>query len=163
MQEDELIELVDKVTTLMEKYHRGTDKVGQTYAQTAQRLQHVLETCPKTIDKSITDGLHRFEASSERITTKTLNQFQKKMDDLLHLNKILTWKMLVIAGVTALTLALGVMFLIPHYYAEIQRYQVGADIQKRYAESDVTLCGKQLCGKMSQNAKKGEYAPIDLK
>ena len=59
MQENELIELVDKVTVLMEKYHRNTDKVGQTYAQSAQRhsklLKHVLEVLIKRYQTVLAD------------------------------------------------------------------------------------------------------------
>lgn len=163
MQENELIELVDKVTALMEKYHRNTDKVGQTYTQAAQRLQQVIENCPKNIDKSVSDGIQRFEETSERMTRQMLTGFQTKLDDLHRFNKILSWKMISLAGVTALTLIIGVAFLLPHYVSEIRRYQVGAEVQQLYSDSDVVRCGDQLCGKMTRNAKKGEYAPIDLK
>jgi hypothetical protein len=77
------------------------------------------------------------------------------------LHKQLIWK---VAGITLGSLVLLLVsggWLSKHYYDEIRRNQISADLLKAYNNADVTLCEGRLCAKVDRKDKRyGEYLPV---
>ncbi|MGO4779888.1 relaxation protein, partial [Lysobacter sp. 2RAB21] len=78
-----------------------------------------------------------------------------------RLHKQLVWK---VAGITLGSLVLllsGGAWLSKHYYDEIRRNQISADLLKAYNQADVTLCGGRLCAKLENGGKqRSEYVLV---
>jgi hypothetical protein len=77
------------------------------------------------------------------------------------LHRHLIWKVSAIAlGSLALVL-LGGGWLSKHYYDEVRRYQISAELLKAYDAADVTLCGDKPCANLDAKGEKfgdtGQY------
>ena len=61
-------------------------------------------------------------------------------------------------------IVLGGGWLSRHYYDEIRRYQLSAELLKAYDAADVTLCNGKLCAnvdpKAAKSGDKGQYRPV---
>ena len=163
MNESELIALVDKVSVLMEQYQRNTEKVGVAYQQSVQRLQLAVENVPNQLEQTIGRGIERLGNDTNVRIDRLLFDFQKKADDLHKLNNALRWKVIASVVGAAVALMIGFAFLLPHYINETKKYQISAEVLKNYQSVDLAKCGDQLCAKLAQTGKKGDYVPIERK
>lgn len=70
MKENELLELAEKISVLMEQYQRGTDKVTNNFVQSTQLLQQSAQNVTSVAQRAANDAAYQVKQSA----TEALNQ-----------------------------------------------------------------------------------------
>ena len=128
-----------------------------------------MQRIPSEVMGSVRTGIERPVAAYEKRLHEAGGLLQTgsqalatQLQRMERLHKQLVWK---VAGITLGSLMLllaGGAWLSKHYYDEIRKNQVSADLLKAYNQADVTLCDGRLCAKVDKRGKRqGEYVPIE--
>ncbi|HYP84123.1 hypothetical protein [Variovorax sp.] len=101
--------------------------------------------------------LHRAGEQLERASLTIAAQLQRAES----LHRHLVWKVASTVVASLVLLFAGGAWLSAHYFREISRHQISAELLRAYDRADVTLCGGQLCARVNAKDKRfGEYLPV---
>jgi hypothetical protein len=168
--------LVSKLAAVVEQFDRRCEQTSRDIRQLAQQVplsiqrsaDEQLRQLTGDIARHVQGGIEQPVQAYEQRLREASQQLQQASTTLARqlqqaeaLQKHLAWKA---AGITLGSLALlwgAGIWLSTHYYDEIRANQVSAELLKAYNQSDVTLCGHQLCAKVDVKDKRyGEYVPV---
>lgn len=178
--------LVASVSALMERFERRTQQIESSLQAAHQQLQHLAQQVPEAVHRAADTEMQklrggvvsavdagigqsvsayegRMQAAGQQVQQAS-HALSAQLDGSRQLHKHLLWK---VAGVCLASLALIVLgggWLSRHYYDEIRRYQLSAELLKAYDAADVTLCGGKLCANVDPKGGKfgdqGQYRPV---
>lgn len=178
--------LVASVSALMERFERRTQQIENSLQAAHQQLQHLAQQVPEAVHRAADTEMQklrggvvsavdagigqsvsayegRMQAAGHQVQQAS-HALSAQLDGSRQLHRHLLWK---VAGVCLASLALVVLggsWLSSHYYNEIRRHQLAAELLKAYDAADVTLCGDRLCAnvdpKGDQFGDKGQYRPV---
>lgn len=183
MQINDATNLVASVSALMERFERRTQQIEDDLQTSYHYLQQLTQQVPGVI-RRVTDeemqklpaavmgrieaGIQQPVSAYERRLQAAGQQLQQGSQALSAqilamqtLHRHLIWKVsAMVVGSLALVL-LGGGWLSKHYYDEVRRYQLSAELLKAYDAADVTLCGDKLCANLDAKGEKfgdaGQY------
>ena len=177
MNEEAAAVLVSKIAALVEQFDRRCEQTSQELRQLTQHVPAMvrqsadehLRRIPGEVIGNVRSGIEQPISAYEKRLREAGEQIQKAAHALTAqfqraevLHKQLIWK---VAGITLGSLVLlltGGGWLSKHYYDEIRRNQVSADLLKAYNRADVTLCDGRLCARIGKkNNRYGEYVPVE--
>lgn len=185
MDMEKLQTLLLQTADVLEQFRRQSEQASQRHHQSAHQLQHVADTVPSILRNAADDSLSTLAGQVRREVGKGLeqaaeavqhamreagNQLSRSSDQSrqvagqLHRVSRALW--LSTAGSIALmlmTVGAGA-WLSSHYYDEIRRNQISAELLRAYDAADVTLCGGKLCANVDVSAKgvgnEQQYRPV---
>ncbi|MCT4541860.1 hypothetical protein NSY55_27575 [Pseudomonas aeruginosa] len=177
MNQHEAAVLLSKVAVLVEQFDRRCEETSQVLRQVTEQVPGVLQraansqvrSLPAEVGRVVAGGLEQPIATYEkrvRDAGANLQQASQTLAAQLRraeaIHKQLIWKVAGTALASILILvALGTL-LSRHYYEEIRRNQVSAELLKAYSQADVVLCDGRICAKVSKQAKRyGEYSVVE--
>lgn len=159
--------LIASASAPMERFERRTQQIESSLGSALHQLQQVAEHVPQTIHQAanaemkalrgnvasaVDAGIAQSAASyEERLRTsgqlvhQASHLLSTQLEDMRQLYRHMLWKA---AGICLASLALiivGGTWLSSHYYGEVRRYQLAAELLKAYDAADVTLCEGRLC------------------
>jgi hypothetical protein len=174
--QENALTLVSKLAAVVEQFDLRCEQTSRDIRQLAQQVPMAIQRSADEQFKQLTADIARnVQGGVEQPVQAYEQRLREAGQQLQHasialagqlqqakaLHKQLAWK---VAGITLGSLALlwgAGIWLSKHYYDEIRANQVSAELLKAYNESDVTLCGKQLCAKVDTKDKRhGEYLPV---
>lgn len=174
--QESALALVSKLAAVVEQFDRRCEQTSRDIRQLTQQVPLAIQRSAdeqikqltgdvaRNVQAGLEQPVHAYEqrlreASQQLQQASTTLAAQLQHAEALH--KRLAWK---VAGITlgSLTLLWGAgIWLSKHYYDEIRANQVSAELLRAYNQSDVTLCGNQLCAKVDMKDKRyGEYLPV---
>lgn len=176
MQINDATDLVASVSALMERFERQTQKIEDNLQTSHYQLQQLVQQVPGVIRQTtdaeiqrlpgavmgkIDAGIQQPVSAYEQRLQAASQQLQQasqvlsaRITALQAVHRHLIWK---VAGVALGSLALVVLgggWLSRHYYDEIRRHQLSAELLKAYDAADVTLCGGKLCANVDAEGDK---------
>ncbi|MGO4263754.1 relaxation protein [Lysobacter sp. TAB13] len=176
MNEEAATILVSKIAALVEQFDRRCEQTDRELRQLTQQVPGMvrqsadeqMRRIPGEVMGSVRDGIEQPVAAYEQRLHEAGGLLQSgsqalamQLQRMERLHKQLVWK---VAGITLGSLVLllsGGAWLSKHYYDEIRRNQISADLLKAYNQADVTLCGGRLCAKLENGGKqRSEYVLV---
>lgn len=171
--------LVASAAALMERFERRSQQIEHELQQLARQIPTVIrqatdvemQRLPAAVmgkiepgmQRSVTDYEQRLQVAGQQLQQAS-HALSNQIQRLQMLHRQLIWK---VAGITLGSLALILLaggWLSSHYYDEIRRYQLSADLLKAYNAADVTLCDGKLCANVDAKGRKfgeqGQYRPV---
>lgn len=182
MQAHELTDLVAAVSALMERFERRAQLIEMDLQQLAHQLPAtvraaadaeiqrlpvaVIERIGAGLEQPVTDYQRRLQEDSRQLR-QAAHTLSDRIQRMQALHRHLIWKIAGIAlGSLALVLA-GGGWLSKHYYDEIRRNQMSAELLKAYNAADVTLCDGRLCANVDAAGQAlgdhSQYRPVHLR
>jgi hypothetical protein len=186
MDTHQITDLVASVSALMERFERRTQQIEDSLQTAHRQLQDLSRQLPETLRRSTdTEMRHLRDSVASTVDAglgHSVSTFQTRLETAaqdvrqashalaaqLHaaraLYRHLLWK---IVGVCLASLALVVLgggWLSRHYYEEIRRHQVSAQLLQAYDAADVTLCDGRLCANIDPKGDRfgedDQYRPV---
>jgi predicted component of type VI protein secretion system len=186
MQINDATNLVTSVAALMERFERRTqqieDDLRSSHYHLTQLTQQVpgvvrqatdaeMQRLPGAVMGKIEAGIQQPVSAYEQRLQSASQQLQQgaqalsaQITAMQALHRHLIWK---VGGITLGSLVLvlvGGGWLSKHYYDEIRRNQLSAELLKAYNAADVTLCGGKLCANVDAKGDKfgneGQYRSV---
>lgn len=183
MQTRDATSLVAGISALMERFERRTQQIEDSLQTSRYHLQQLTQQVPGVIRQatdaevqklqgavmgSIEAGIQQpVSAYEQRLQTasRQLQQASQVLSDrilaLQALHRHLIWKIAVVTMSSLALILFGGSWLSKHYYDEIRRYQLSAELLKAYGAADVTLCDGKLCVNVDAKSEKfgdaGQY------
>lgn len=176
MNEEATVVLVSKIAALMEQFDRRCEQTSQELRQFTQQVPGMvrqsadeqMRRIPSEVMANVRGGIERPVAAYEQrlheagvLLQGGSQALATQLQRMEQLHKQLVWK---VAGITLGSLILllaGGAWLSKHYYNEIRKNQISAELMKAYNQADVNLCGGRLCVKVDKKGKQyGEYVPV---
>lgn len=176
MQINDAANLVANVAALMERFERQAHKIEGDLRASHYQLQQLTQQVPGVIRQAadaemqrlpgavmgkIDAGIQQPVSAYEQRLQSASQQLQQgaqalsaQISAMQALHRHLIWK---VAGITLGSLILvlvGGGWLSKHYYDEIRRNQLSAELLKAYNAADVTLCGGKLCANIDTKREK---------
>lgn len=177
MNQHEAAVLLSKVAVVVEQFDRRCEETSQALRQITQQVPGVLQraadsqfrSLPAEVGRVVAGGLEQPIATYEKrvqVAGANLQQASQTLAAQLRraeaIHKQLIWKVAGIALASILILVASGTLLSKHYYEEVRRNQVSAELLKAYSQADVVLCDGRICAKVSKRAKRyGEYSVVD--
>lgn len=183
MQVNDATRLVSNVSALMERFERRAQQIEGDLQTSHHHLQQLAQQVPGVI-RQATDAemqklpgavMGKIEAGiqqpvfayEQRLQTAS-QQLQQasqvlsaRIMALQALHRHLIWKIAGVALGSLVLVLLGGSWISKHYYDEIRRNQLSAELLKAYDAADVTLCGGKLCVNVDAKSEKfgdaGQY------
>lgn len=185
MDRDDLQAQLLHTAELLEQFRRLAEQASQSQRHSAQELHRLTDAAPQILRGAANENfallasqLQRdLGANLERIVeatrrklletgqqmTQTAHQSQQAAD---RLHRVVrgVW-MAAACSVVMLATCLGSgIWLSSHYYEEVRRHQISAELLKAYNAADVTLCAGKLCANVDARAEgfgdQRQYRPV---
>ena len=175
MNEQQVQTLLNQAAALVEQFDRRCETTSRELQRLIQQIPSVVRTStdeqirriPAEVMSSIRSGLGQPVAAYEqrlRDAGETLHSGATAISGQVRrsegLHKHLVWKVMATTAVSLLFLLAGGALLSKHYYDEVRKNQISAELLKAYNEADVTLCEGRLCAKVDPGTKYGEYVLV---
>ena len=186
MDANRITDLVASVSALMERFERRTQQIEGSLHAAHRQLQDLSQQLPETLRRAadtemrhLRDGAYDpvdaglgQSVSTYRAGLETAGQEVRQASHALAaqihaaraLYRHLLWKVVGVCLASLVLIVLGGAWLSRHYYDEIRRYQLSAELLKAYDAADVTLCDGKLCANVDPKAgtsgDQGEYHPV---
>ena len=186
MDPDRITDLVASVSALMERFERRTQQIEGSLQAAHRQLNELSQRLPETLRRAADTEMQHLRGSVVSAVgagiEQSVSSYQARLEtsgqDVRHASQALTvqlhaaqalyrhllWK---VVGVCLASLVLIVLcggWLSRHYYNEIRRHQLSADLLKAYDAADVTLCDGKLCANVDPRGGKsgdqGQYRPV---
>ena len=186
MDTDRITDLVASVSALMERFERRTQQIegslqaahrqlqdlSQQLPETLRRaadteMRHLRDSVVGTVDVSLGQSISTYQTRLET-SGQDVRQASHALAAQIHaaraLYRHLLWKVVGVCLASLVLIVLGGGWLSNHYYNEIRRHQLSAELLKAYDAADVTLCGGRLCAnvdpKGDEFGEEGQYRPV---
>lgn len=185
MDMEKLQTLLLQTAEVLEQFRRQSEQASQRHHQSGQQLQQLADTVP-TILRNAADG--SFSALAAQIRQEigrglgqTVDGVQQAMQEagqqlsrssdqsrlaagqLDRVSRAL-WLSTACSIVLLMVAAGAGAWLSSHYYDEIRRNQISADLLRAYDAADVTLCDGALCANVDVSARgvgsEQQYRPV---
>lgn len=176
MDDRQTADLLSKLAALVEQFDRRCEQTGHDLRGLVQQVPGTLrlsadEHLGRLHDEvvgCIRGGIEQPVAAYEQRLRQAGEQVRHASQALagqLHraelLHRQLVWKVAAITLGSLVLLLVGGTWLSLHYYDEIKRNQISADLLRAYNQADVRLCDDQLCVRLDRDAKPhGDYVPV---
>lgn len=176
MNEADVSDLLARVAAVVEQFDRRCEQSAHELRELVQQLPEVMRQSvdehvarlPAEVVGRVRDGIEQPVSAYEQRLREAGEQLRAASQALatqLHragtLHRHLVWKT---AGVTFASLVLLLVLGVAasrHYYAEIRRHQVSAELLRAYNQADVSLCAGRLCVRIDNGAHaQGDYVPV---
>lgn len=183
MQTSDVANLVAGISALMERFERKTQQIEDSLQTSRYHLQQLtqqvpgvirqatdaeMQKLPGTVMGKIEAGIQQPVSAYEQRLQTASQQLQQasqalsaRIVGLQALHRHLIWKMTGVALSSLALILLGGSWVSKHYYDEIRRNQLSAELLKAYDAADVTLCGGKLCVNVDAKSEKfgdaGQY------
>lgn len=178
MNEEKSMVLVSKIAALVEQFDRRCEHTSGQLQQLAQQVPGMvrqsadahLRRIPEEVMGSVRSGIERPVAAYEQRLREAGEQLHRASTALTTqvlraetLHKHLVWKVVGITLGSLVLLLAGGGWLSWHYYEEIRKSQVSADLLRAYNQADVTLCDGRLCAKVGRRDRQryGDYVQVE--
>lgn len=177
--------LLVRTAEVLEQFRRQSDQASQRHHQSAEQLKHLTDTVPSVlrsaadssfsvlagqIQHEVGRGLGQATEDVQRAMQEAGQQLSRGCDQSRHVAAQLDRVRRALWLVTTLSIVLMVMaagagaWLSSHYYDEIRRNQISADLLRAYDAADVTLCDGALCANVDVSARgvgsEQQYRPV---
>jgi len=174
------------VSALMERFERRTEQIESSLQAAHQQLQQLAQQVPEVVHRATDTEMQKLRGSvvsaveagvgqsvsayegRMQVAGQHVQQASHALSAQIHgsrqLHRHLLWKAVGVCLASLALIVLGGSWLSRHYYDEIRRHQLSAELLKAYDAADVTLCGGRLCAnvdpKGGEFGDKGQYRPI---
>lgn len=179
MNEAGVSELLGKVAALVEQFDRRCEQTSRELGVLAQQMPGtVRQATDEQLGRLHNEVLGRVRGGIEQPVSAYEQRLQEAGNQLrqashalagqLHraeaLHRQLVWKVAAVTFGCLLLLLVGGVWLSRHYYDEIRRNQLSADLLRAYNQADVSLCDGRLCVRVDKDGKPyGDYVPVALR
>ncbi|HYP84803.1 hypothetical protein [Variovorax sp.] len=176
MDDQSVASLVSRMAALVETFDRRCVHTSEQLREVVkavpgavkQSADEQLRALPREVVDSVRTGIGQPVAAYEQRLRLAGEQLQRASQALAaqvqraeSLHRHLVWKMVATTLGGLVLLWGGGAWLSTHYYREISRNQISAELLQAYNRADVTLCGDQLCAKVNGKDKRfGAYLPV---
>lgn len=185
MDMEKLQTLLLQTAEVLEQFRRQSEQASQRHHQSAAQLQQLTEAAPTILRQaaegsfSVLSGQIRQEVGTgldqaaeaarhairdgEHHLAQATRQSQQMAQQLQRVSRGLWLSTACSIALMAMAWAAGA-WLSRHYYSEIRRHQVSAELLRAYDAADVTLCEGRLCANVDVSAKgvgsQRQYKPV---
>jgi len=186
MDTDRITDLVASASALMERFERRTQQIEGSLQSARQQLQELSQHLPETLRRAADTEMQQLRGSVVSAVDAGIGQsvstYQARLEtsgkDVQHasqalmaqihaartLYRHLMWKVVGVCLASLALIVLGGGWLSRHYYDEIRRYQLSAQLLKAYDAADVTLCDGRLCANIDPKGEAfgedDQYRPV---
>lgn len=176
MNEKELSGLLSKAAALVEQFDRRCEQTGEELRALVQQIPGaVRQSADEQLGRLQDEVIGRISGGIERPVASYQQRLQEAGDQLQHashalagqlqraetLHKQLVWKVATITLGSLILLLLGGTWMSRHYYDEIRKNQISAELLKAYNQADVSLCDGRLCARVDADAPaRGDYVQV---
>ena len=185
MDMEKLQTLLLQTADVLEHFRRQSEQASHRHQLSAQQLHDVADTVPRLL-RDAADGSFStlstqirhevgkgFEQAADTVQrtmrdagqqmTRDTEQSRQVAEQLQRVSRAL-W-ISTACSITLLLTAVGAgAWLSGHYYDEIRRSQISAELLRAYDAADVTLCDGKLCANVDAGAKgvgdERQYKPV---
>lgn len=186
MNANEIADLVASTSALMERFERRTQQIESSLQAAHQQLQQLAQQVPVAVQQAAHTEMQKLRGSiasavdagvgqtissyEDRLRTsgqhvqQASHTFAAQIHGMQQLGRHLLWKVVGVCLASLVLLVLGGGWLSKHYYDEIRRHQLSAELLKAYDAADVTLCDGRLCANVDTRSdtfgEQGQYRPV---
>lgn len=176
MNEEAAAVLVSKIAALVEQFDRRCEQTGRELRQLTQQIPNMvrqsadeqMRRIPNEVMGSVRGGIEQPVAAYEQRLHEAGELLQSgsqalavQLQRMERLHKQLVWKVIGITLGSLLVLLASGALLSKHYYGEIRKHQISADLLKAYNQADVKVCDGRLCARVEKKNKRyGEYVIV---
>ncbi len=186
MDTDRITDLVASVSALMERFERRTQQIEGSLQAAHRQLHELSQQLPETLRRAADTEMQHLRGSVVSAVDAGIGQsvsiYQTRLEtsgqdvrQASHalaaqiqaartLHRHLLWKVVGVCLASLALLVLGGGWLSSHYYDEIRRHQLSAQLLKAYDAADVTLCDGRLCANIDPEGEafgeEDQYRPV---
>lgn len=178
--------LIASASALMERFERRTQQIESSLQAAHQQLHQLTQQLPEAVHRAADMEMQKLRSNVVGVVDAGIGQSVSTYESRLHaagqqlqqashalstqlhgmrqLHRLLIWKVTGICLASLALILLGGSWMSSHYYDEIRRHQVAADLLRAYDGADVALCGDALCANVDPKGKTfgdaGQYRPV---